>query len=79
VTTNIVDNDELTAMLATIKQDIVRNKLNSLLPLTPKGRVMVKMWFGKETPRALALRYTLSEHCSPTWPRDADVRINKSA
>jgi hypothetical protein len=77
-TTNIAD-PELRAMLATIKGGIVRNKLKSLLPLTPKGKVMVKLWFDKETPRALSQRYTLSEHCSPTWPRDADVLMNKSA
>jgi hypothetical protein len=77
-TTNIVDNEELTAALRQIKQDIVRNKLKSLLPLTPKGKARVKLWFDKETPRALSQRYTLSEHCSPTCPRDADVLINNT-
>jgi hypothetical protein len=79
MTTNIVDNDELTAALRQIKRDMVRNRLANLFPLTPKGKVMVKMWFDKESQMALALRYTLSDHCSPTWPRDADVLINKSA
>jgi hypothetical protein len=79
MTTNIVDNDELTAALRQIKQDIVRNKLESLLPLTPKGKQIMKLWFDKETPRSLSQRYTLSQHCSVLWPRDADVLINKSA
>jgi hypothetical protein len=71
MTTNIEDN-QLRAMLAKIGQDIVRDKLKSLLPLTPKGKQIVKLWFDRQTPRALAERYTLSEHCSPLWPRDVD-------
>jgi hypothetical protein len=79
MTTNIVDNEGLTAALRQIKQGMVRNRLANLFLTMPKGKVTVKMWFDKETPRALAERYTLSDHCSPLSPRDADVLINKSA
>jgi hypothetical protein len=79
MTTNIVNTSELRAMLATISEDIVRNKLNSLLPLTPRGKQIVKLWFELQDPYAISQRYTLSDHCSVLWPRDADMLINKSA